>query len=312
MKFMEFLEKINPFSKEEDQEKTTSDDNTENNPQSTGVSLATTEGNPLEVLEGVEKIKHEIERMEFRKKSVLSVFRHEIEQLEVEKTNCLQIIGQHTYESYKNQSGEILCQGQLDTVRELEEQIHQKNQQIDTFAVRYDEEIKMLEASMSLQKKEPEMLLLPKTASKPLVVCPHCHEMVEKNRFCFSCGGALGTEPTESEKTEAVPKEPEVTPETTGKVEEKNQEKVPEKSEEVPSGAKIVLEKTEPTSGGLKASFGIQVEKPPEVPKTLHKVVEETQENEKANENVFLNFNKSTLGVTEETKSGLSPPKAES
>lgn len=309
MKFMDFLEKINPFSKDEEEQNPT-DNNIENTSATEGVSLASSEEQSIELSEGEEKIKQEIDRVEFRKKSVLSVFSHEIHQLEQEKNSNLLVIGQHTYDSYIKENGEIHCQEQLEKVKDLEEQIHQKNQQIDSFAERYDEEIGMLEASMILHKKEPEILMLPKTASKPLVICPHCNEMVEKNRFCFSCGGAL--------EGELEIKTPEMEQNDEQKQEEdpvKAQESFAKTCETVDVPDKVA-EKTMPSSGKFNATFGIQVEKPPEVPKTLRKetntvagtgnVTEHEKEHEK--ENIFLNFNKSTLGVTEETKSGLSPP----
>lgn len=298
MKFIDFLEKINPFSKDDEEQKP-SDENIENKSQTAGVSLASTEDQSVELTEGAEKIKQEIERVEFRKKSVLSVFSHEIHQLEQEKTSNLLIIGQHTYDSYIKENGEILCQDQLDKVKNLEEQIQQKNTQIEAFAVRYDEEIGILEASMTLHQKEPEILMLPKTASKPLVICPHCNEMIEKNRFCFSCGGALegetgGNTSEIQHKEEHIPENKENDSVKVQEVEQPNQ--VPEQ----------VAEKSMPSSGKFNATFGIQVEKPPEVPKTLQANGGSMTEN--ITENVFLDFNKSTLGITEDTKSGLSPP----
>lgn len=301
MKFMEFLEKINPFSKDGEDEKK-SDENTDKNTDEVGVSFNATGESDVDSSEGMEKIKQEIERMEFRKNSVLSVFAHEIQQLEQEKSTGLQSIGKHTYESYINQSGQLSCQEELNAVKDLEGKILEKNQQIESFTQRYNEEISILQASVSLQNKKPEIFLLPQTTSKPLVICPHCNEMVQKHRFCFSCGGGLEQE----ESSKVVVHEEKV-------VEHAEQEEQSVVSNAVPVAANPVQvekmsEKSEPTEVEMNHNFGIQIEKPPQVSTTIKPTSNLEETTETPSEPLFLNFSKSPVALAGEEKTGLSPP----
>lgn len=204
MKISEFFRKINPFlSKTADNLPSLSapDDNNQDSVKAFD--------KPLDLFKKSEisKIKAEIDRIEFRQKSIQAVFDYEKKQLEFEKNKTFCEIGKISYELYLKEQIKLDLSSefpsQLSALQTIDQNINEKTTKSEEFAKHYQEEIQILEANIALQQSNGAEFILAQGLTTPMVLCKKCEQMVAEHAFCSHCGSPLGEEPSVSDSPEA-------------------------------------------------------------------------------------------------------------
>lgn len=186
MGFGDLFDMINPFNKEE--EVLEGGKNSTNQDIEEDEDTVRAEHSDDPIL----KLKQEIERMEFRKKSVLTVFEHERNQLISLKTEKFEEIGRLAYDLHKKNKSKYDFSKQFQGLKDLDAKIEEKEKQTETFSKRYDEEIAVLTANVTLQETPKNQIEHSNGLSISMTLCENCNELVVKHRFCSACGMEMG------------------------------------------------------------------------------------------------------------------------
>lgn len=145
----------------------------------------------------ISKLQAEIERTEFRKKSLLSVLEYEKSQIEEERRDLFADIGVLTYEMSVSGKNNYDFSNHFECIKNLEGKTCEKEEKIIEFVKRYDEEIEILQMSIALQENI-HAELHPDEALPVMVICGTCNQTVLEHKFCSHCGTALTEENMEN------------------------------------------------------------------------------------------------------------------
>lgn len=145
----------------------------------------------------ISKLQAEIERTEFRKKSLLSVLEYEKTQIEDERRDLFADIGVLTYEMSLSGGKNYDFSNHFTCIKNLEGKTSEKEEKIVEFVKRYDEEIEILQMSIALQETIHSELN-PEENIPVMVICATCNQTVLEHKFCSHCGNSLTEENTEN------------------------------------------------------------------------------------------------------------------
>lgn len=145
----------------------------------------------------ISKLQAEIERTEFRKKSLLSVLEYEKTQIEEERRDLFADIGVLTYEMSLSGGKNYDFSNHFSCIKNLEGKNTEKEEKIIEFVKRYDEEIEILQMSIALQETIHSELN-PEEKIPVMVICGTCNQTVLDHKFCSNCGSSLSEENREN------------------------------------------------------------------------------------------------------------------
>ncbi len=148
------------------------------------------------------QLEKEIRSLELRKESILSTINGEISRLRGERNNVLLAVGTAVYEAHKKESGQPELQEYWSKIEDLEGQITEQESKKEEMTVKYDEEIRLINANLAAYTAS---MAAPAgngygtpvnngyAAAAPTgKTCPECGAPVaEGNVFCRSCGTKL-------------------------------------------------------------------------------------------------------------------------
>lgn len=148
------------------------------------------------------QLEKEIRSLELRKDSILSTINGEIARLQGERSNVLTAAGTAVYEAHKKEEEQPELQAYWDKVADLEKQIAEQETKREEMTVKYDEEIRLINANLAAYKATTaapagngygapvnNAYTAPAAAGRR---CPECGAPVaDGNVFCRSCGTKL-------------------------------------------------------------------------------------------------------------------------
>lgn len=140
------------------------------------------------------QLEKEIRSLELRKESILSTINGEIARLQGERSNVLTAVGTAVYEAHKKEEEQPELQAYWDKAADLEKQIAEQETKREEMTVKYDEEIRLINANLAAYKATAaapanNAYTAPAAAGKR---CPECGAPVaDGNVFCRSCGTKL-------------------------------------------------------------------------------------------------------------------------
>lgn len=141
------------------------------------------------------RINNEIESLQVRKDTAISVYQKEISELLDKRTKIINDVGELAYKRYLEQE-EITLDlfrefwGELDSLSKEKQEKDEKQYEI---IARYDEEIEMLKKEINYMEdieKDPD--LQKSIKEKVIFRCPQCGaEVADGDCFCENCGAKL-------------------------------------------------------------------------------------------------------------------------
>ena len=141
------------------------------------------------------RINNEIESLQVRKDTAISVYQKEISELLDKRTKIINDVGELAYKRYLEQE-EITLDlfrefwGELDSLSKEKREKDEKQYEI---IARYDEEIEMLKKEINyMEDIEKDSDLQKSIKEKVIFRCPQCGaEVVDGDCFCENCGAKL-------------------------------------------------------------------------------------------------------------------------
>ena len=129
------------------------------------------------------KLQNEINSLQFRKESILSVVQKEITELENQKNKIFYEAGMQAYNIW-NAKQESFSELQIhwEKIQTLEQELADKQEKKETMATRFDEELSLLMQDLNQAKT-----VLPDERA-----CPKCGTITDvDSQFCEKCGAKL-------------------------------------------------------------------------------------------------------------------------
>lgn len=135
------------------------------------------------------RIKKEIKSTELKKTSMISAVTSEKTELEKQRTTCFTKIGADAFALHKSGSTNYDFSAIFQQIDDLEGQMLEKDKKIQELAVRYDEEISLLTASIPAEEVQATSVA-PTTATPAF--CEKCGtKSSEGDTFCQNCGNKM-------------------------------------------------------------------------------------------------------------------------
>ena len=136
-----------------------------------------------------EKLKQEINSLEFRKESILATINGEIANLQTEQRNILLEAGKYGFESWSADKTEVSLISFFEKVQELDGKIEAQETKKKEMTERYDEEIKLIANNLNFGSMN---VGTPAVASGSSASCPNCGAGIASDDFfCQNCGTKL-------------------------------------------------------------------------------------------------------------------------
>lgn len=136
------------------------------------------------------KLQNEINSLQVRKESVMSVIQSDIAKLQREKEDVFMQAGARAYENYKGRLEEAAGLVEFwKKVEELEHDMQEKEEKKKAMEEKYNEEISLLQQGLGIRVAIENNEIIESNSS---LVCPKCGNGVSaEDIFCEKCGTKL-------------------------------------------------------------------------------------------------------------------------
>lgn len=142
-----------------------------------------------------DKILAEIKNSEFKKTSMIGAVLNEKNTLLAKKNSLFLEIGEHVYTNFLEGKTEYEFESFFTQITELISDMETKETKISELTVRYDEEISLLQSSLSMleaQAQQPQAPVPAAPAPTAGPACGNCNAPITPgDAFCESCGTKL-------------------------------------------------------------------------------------------------------------------------